>query len=156
MPEGEVGEGVSPVAERVSAQPALRQKLLRLGEAGRVQGGEGARPQHLGHHHHDHYHHYHHCKDLGAPGNAVPSNGDIPIIDPGGGPDGGEEALALRLHRLQVPHAGQGAGGQAAPGPQGGADLIYGKSSTDTLTQFGPVLRTNTLPRHFSVPMSSQ
>ena len=36
MPEGEVGEGWWPVAERVSAQPALRQKLLRPGETGRL------------------------------------------------------------------------------------------------------------------------
>ena len=39
-------------------------------------------------------------------------------------PDGGEDALALCLDRLHVLHPGQGGLGQAAPGPDGGADLL--------------------------------
>ena len=39
-------------------------------------------------------------------------------------PDGGEDALALGLDRLHVLHPGQGGLGQAALGPEGGADLL--------------------------------
>ena len=39
-------------------------------------------------------------------------------------PDGGEDALALRLDRLHVLHPGQGGLGQVAPGSNGGADLL--------------------------------